>query len=149
MLSAVQQSVAVLSYIKTRLSAEARTAKLLEDPFFLANLDYNFVTLFAIYTGRHPGYVCHSFFFPSSVGTYLMIGLCCLAHVELYGYRNDCLESLVELVETLATSWTERSPELKQVDKDRLLKPGWYMSNNMVSEIACHVHGGLGFPGGH
>lgn len=58
-----------------------------------------------------------------------------LHHKDLYGYRNDCLESLVALIRTLAQSWSQRSPELKRRDKDRLLKPTWYMSNNMVSQL--------------
>jgi hypothetical protein len=51
MLSSPQQSTAVLSYIKTRLAADPEDAHLLQDPFFLANLDYHFYTIFDIYTG--------------------------------------------------------------------------------------------------
>lgn len=52
MLSAAQQAVAVLAYIKNRLIADKGDASLLQDPFFLANLDYNFTALFEIYGGR-------------------------------------------------------------------------------------------------
>lgn len=52
MLSAPQQSIAVLAYIKGKLAGDPATKKLLDDTFFLKNLDYNFVTLFAIYTGE-------------------------------------------------------------------------------------------------
>lgn len=54
------------------------------------------------------------------------------ARADLYGHRHDCLESLVELVRTLAKSWDERTHELKEVDKQRLMKAQWYMSQNMV-----------------
>ncbi|CAD6569661.1 MAG: hypothetical protein CYPHOPRED_003506 [Cyphobasidiales sp. Tagirdzhanova-0007] len=107
MLTPAQQSVACLTHIKTQLARDPDNAKLLQDPFFLANLDHHFVALFSIYT-------------------------------DLYGYRNDCLDSLVELIRTLALSWYERRPDLKQVDKDRLLKPSWYMSNNMLGGM-CYV----------
>jgi hypothetical protein len=57
MLSAAQQSIAVLAYVKNRLIAEQGDASLLSDPFFLANLDYNFATLFERYGGEIT--TCH------------------------------------------------------------------------------------------
>ena len=53
MLTAAQQSVAVLAYVKNRLITDQGDASLLQDPFFLANLDYNFAGLFEIYAGAH------------------------------------------------------------------------------------------------
>lgn len=52
MLSAAQQSVAVLVYVKSRLIAEQGDHSLLQDPFFLANLDYNFCELYGLYGGK-------------------------------------------------------------------------------------------------
>lgn len=51
MLSVAQQSAAVLGFIKGRLGKDIDNNHFLRDPFFLANLDYNFETLFTIYTG--------------------------------------------------------------------------------------------------
>lgn len=48
MLTVPQQAAAALVYIKKRLE---ETSEHLKDGFFLGNLNYNFVTLFGIYTG--------------------------------------------------------------------------------------------------
>lgn len=53
MLSAAQQSIAVLAYVKQSLIAERGDASLLQDPFFTANVDYSFAALFELYSGEH------------------------------------------------------------------------------------------------
>jgi amylosucrase len=57
---------------------------------------------------------------------------------ELYGYRSDCLEQLVDLIEMLAGSWQDRPADLKAMDKQRELNPEWYMSNEMLGGV-CYV----------
>lgn len=57
---------------------------------------------------------------------------------ELYGYRNDCLDQLVDLIKTLASSWQHRPKDLKAMDKKRELDPEWYMSNKMLGGV-CYV----------
>jgi amylosucrase len=53
---------------------------------------------------------------------------------ELYGYRADCLASLVELVTIIAESWQERPDHLRKLDKKRELEPEWFQSNDMLGE---------------
>ena len=53
---------------------------------------------------------------------------------ELYGYRADCLASLVELVTIIAESWQERPEHLRKLDKKRELDPEWFQSNDMLGE---------------
>lgn len=65
MLSAAQQSVAVLAYVKNRLITDKGDASLLQDPFFLANLDYNFTGLFEIYAGMLDIRLCARVLFVS------------------------------------------------------------------------------------
>lgn len=57
---------------------------------------------------------------------------------ELYGYRHDCLDQLVELIRMCGLSWLERDPELQRLDKERELDPEWYMSNQMLGGV-CYV----------
>jgi amylosucrase len=57
---------------------------------------------------------------------------------ELYGYRNDCLDQLVDLITMLAHSWRERPKDLKEMDRQRELDPEWYVSNKMVGGV-CYV----------
>lgn len=52
MLTPAQQAVAVLTYVKKALSGNTDTAKLIQDPFFMSNLDYHFEALYEIYTGQ-------------------------------------------------------------------------------------------------
>ncbi|EXJ90397.1 hypothetical protein A1O1_03498 [Capronia coronata CBS 617.96] len=57
---------------------------------------------------------------------------------ELYGYRHDCLDQLVDLVTICGKSWLERSPELQKIDQQRESDPQWYMSNQMLGGV-CYV----------
>jgi amylosucrase len=57
---------------------------------------------------------------------------------ELYGYRNDCLDQLVDLIKVCGKSWAVRDPELKKLDKQREQDPEWYMSNQMLGGV-CYV----------
>lgn len=57
---------------------------------------------------------------------------------ELYGYRHDCLDQLVDLIAVCGKSWLERSPELQRIDKQREADPEWYMSNQMLGGV-CYV----------
>ena len=57
---------------------------------------------------------------------------------ELYGYRNDYLDQLVDLITMCGMSWQERSPDLKEHDKQREIDPEWYMSNQMLGSV-CYV----------
>jgi amylosucrase len=125
MLTAAQQGVAVLAYIKNRLIAEQGDASLLQDPFFLANLDYNFLALFEIYSSMSMSFPIR----PVLDST----GLTFTPLTAIYGHRHDCLESLVLLVRSLAECWTDRPEWLKHIDRSRLLKSTWYTSNKMVS----------------
>jgi len=57
---------------------------------------------------------------------------------ELYGYRNDCLDQLVDLIAMLAHNWRDRPKDLKEMDRRRELDSEWYMSNKMVGGV-CYV----------
>lgn len=57
---------------------------------------------------------------------------------ELYGYRNDCLDQLVDLIMMCGKSWIARDQELKDVDKQRELDPEWYLSNQTLGGV-CYV----------
>ncbi|KIW95633.1 uncharacterized protein Z519_04218 [Cladophialophora bantiana CBS 173.52] len=57
---------------------------------------------------------------------------------ELYGYRHDCLDQLVDLITMCGKSWQDRSPDLQEVDKQRELDPEWYLSNQMLGGV-CYV----------
>jgi amylosucrase len=57
---------------------------------------------------------------------------------ELYGYRNDCLDQLVDLIAMCGKSWIARDKELKELDKRRELNPEWYLSNKMLGGV-CYV----------
>lgn len=57
---------------------------------------------------------------------------------ELYGYRHDCLDQLVDLITMCGRSWQERAPELQKIDKQREIDPEWYMGNNMLGGV-CYV----------
>jgi amylosucrase len=56
-------------------------------------------------------------------------------YAELYGYRHDCLDQLVDLIKLCGRSWASRDPELRQLDKQRELDPEWYLSNQMVGGV--------------
>ena len=57
---------------------------------------------------------------------------------ELYGYRNDCLDHMVDLILMCGKSWQARDPELRKIDKQREVDPEWYMSNQMLGGV-CYV----------
>ncbi|OAP60494.1 hypothetical protein AYL99_05496 [Fonsecaea erecta] len=57
---------------------------------------------------------------------------------ELYGYRHDCLDQLVDLITICGKSWQDRSPDLQKIDKQRELDLDWYLSNQMVGGV-CYV----------
>lgn len=57
---------------------------------------------------------------------------------ELYGYRFDCLDQLVELIRMCGKSWLARAPQLQKLDKQRELNPDWYLSNDMLGGV-CYV----------
>jgi amylosucrase len=57
---------------------------------------------------------------------------------ELYGYRNDCLDQLVDLIMMCGQSWIARDQGLKDLDKQRELDPEWYLSNQMLGGV-CYV----------
>jgi hypothetical protein len=52
MLTTAQQAVAVLAYVKKEVAQDSEDVSLLQDPFFLANLDYYFTDLFQTYSGE-------------------------------------------------------------------------------------------------
>lgn len=54
---------------------------------------------------------------------------------ELYGYRVDALEQLIELIKECAQSWADRPADLKELDKSREAEPDWFLSNNMVGGV--------------
>ena len=57
---------------------------------------------------------------------------------ELYGYRNDCLDQLVDLITMCGKSWAARDADLKKLDKQREMDPEWYLSNQMLGGV-CYV----------
>jgi len=57
---------------------------------------------------------------------------------ELYGYRHDCLDQLVDLIAMCGKSWQERDPDLKQLDQQRELDAEWYLSNRMLGGV-CYA----------
>ena len=58
--------------------------------------------------------------------------------VELYGYRNDCLDQLAELVKVCAGSWQQRPEEFKILDKERELNKDWYNGNEMLGGVSIN-----------
>lgn len=57
---------------------------------------------------------------------------------ELYGYRHDCLDQIVDLITLAGCSWRDRPQDLKVLDRERELNPEWYMSNKMLGGV-CYV----------
>ena len=105
-LSIHQQARAALAYVIQQIRS-SKDAKILADEDFMARLQLNFITLFAIF-------------------------------VELYGYRNDCLDQIVDLIKEAGTSWLDRSPKLKVLDKKREMDKEWFLSNKMLGGV-CYV----------
>jgi amylosucrase len=106
-LSIEQQARAARAYIKERLGTTTEGSEILKDRDFIARLDMNFITIYAIF-------------------------------VELYGYRNDCLDQVVDLITLAGRSWRDRPQDLKELDRQRELNPDWYMSNKMLGGV-CYV----------
>ncbi|WP_340680461.1 alpha-amylase family protein [Paraglaciecola sp.] len=57
---------------------------------------------------------------------------------ELYGHQYDFYYYLQSLVATLAQGYSERPRALKRKDKQRLIEPHWYQSEDMLG-MACYV----------
>ena len=57
---------------------------------------------------------------------------------HLYGSQYDFFYYLEELLSLMAASWFERSPDLKDLDREREIHPDWYLSNQMLGGI-CYV----------
>lgn len=57
---------------------------------------------------------------------------------ELYGYRHDCLDQMVDLITMCGRSWRQRDPELQKLDKQREQDSEWYLSNQMLGGV-CYV----------
>lgn len=106
-LSIDQQALAARAYIKQQLAADPDGADILKDQDFVARLDMNFITIFAIFA-------------------------------ELYGYRNDCLEQITQLIKLAGRSWKARPDDLKKLDKQKELDPEWFLSNQMLGGV-CYV----------
>ena len=58
--------------------------------------------------------------------------------VELYGFRADCLDQIVDLIKMCGNSWNERPSDLQALDKQREVDKEWYMSNKMLGGV-CYV----------
>ena len=56
----------------------------------------------------------------------------------LYGNRYDAFYYFEELLYAIANSYIKRPQELKDLDKQRLIHPDWFQSNNMVGAV-CYV----------
>ncbi len=56
----------------------------------------------------------------------------------LYGHLYDFFYYLEELVNLMARMWLARSAELKALDGERELNPGWFQSNRMLGGV-CYV----------
>jgi len=54
---------------------------------------------------------------------------------RFYGQRSDVEERLFELVDALAQSYLNRSPELRELDRVREQDSNWYMSPNWVATM--------------
>ncbi len=58
----------------------------------------------------------------------------------LYGNREDFRQQIVNLVETMASGYIERSAELERVDMDRELDHNWFLSQRWVG-MALYTNG--------
>jgi len=56
--------------------------------------------------------------------------------LELYGHHFDFFYHLERLLETMATMWLERSPELRATDAMREADPLWYQSGRLTGAMA-------------
>lgn len=106
-LSIDQQARAARAYLNAFLASTDEGQNLLKDKDFVGRLDYNFITIFALFA-------------------------------ELYGYRNDCLDQLCDLVMLCGRSWRDRPADLQKLDKERELNPSWFSSEKMLGGV-CYV----------
>ncbi len=56
--------------------------------------------------------------------------------LELYGHHFDFFYHLEKLLETMATMWLQRSPELKSSDGLREADPAWFQSGRLIGAMA-------------
>lgn len=56
--------------------------------------------------------------------------------LEIYGHHFDFYYHLERLLEIMADSWLDRSPELKSLDVMREADPSWYQSGHLVGAMA-------------
>jgi amylosucrase len=109
MLSTPQQAITALFYVKAKLRASS-------DPAVSSLLDDE------SFVGR----LDHHFVTIYGIFT------------ELYGYRVDCLDHIVSLVQDLAESWRDRPADMKGLDEARLADPEWFLNNHMLGGV-CYV----------
>ncbi|MBF4462730.1 MULTISPECIES: alpha-amylase family protein [unclassified Rathayibacter] len=57
---------------------------------------------------------------------------------SVYSDRADLAEQLAALVDLAATSWNERSEELRALDRAREQRPDWFLSNKALGGV-CYV----------
>jgi amylosucrase len=57
---------------------------------------------------------------------------------DLYGYHDDCLDQLVQLIALAGSSWHDRPEDLRILDRRREIDPEWFMSQKMLGG-ACYV----------
>lgn len=109
MLSTPQQAITALHYVKHQLSTSS-------DPAVSSLLDD------ASFVGRLD------YHFVTIYGIF----------TELYGYRVDCLDHIVSLVQDLAESWRDRPSDMRAIDEARLADPEWFLNNHMLGGV-CYV----------
>lgn len=56
--------------------------------------------------------------------------------LDLYGHHFDFYYHLEKLLETMASMWLERSPELRSTDAMRAADPSWYQSGRLTGAMA-------------
>jgi amylosucrase len=59
---------------------------------------------------------------------------------SLYGHRDDFRVQLLKLVETMASGYIDRSPELERLDMDREQDHNWFLSQKWVG-MALYTNG--------
>ncbi len=62
----------------------------------------------------------------------------CRLFQSLYGWQNEWLDQLTQLVLEGADSWRERPTDLKAIDAAKETNPGWFLSNSMLGGV-CYV----------
>jgi amylosucrase/maltose alpha-D-glucosyltransferase/alpha-amylase len=56
--------------------------------------------------------------------------------LELYGHHFDFFYHLQNLLESMAETWLDRSPELKSIDVMRQADPEWFQSGRLIGAMA-------------